>query len=62
MNHPGMLKVKISESRILSGQDAAAAVEKNLHELLLENAIINIVFAAAPSQNEFLSAFFGRWY
>ncbi len=57
MNHPGMLKVKISESRILSGQDAAAAVEKNLHELLLENAIINIVFAAAPSQNEFLSAF-----
>jgi len=48
------LKVKIYKSRSLMGADAAAEISERINSLLLEKEFINIVFAAAPSQNEFL--------
>ena len=49
------LKVRIFDSRSQMGADAAEAVSKKIKELLGQKDYINIVFAAAPSQNEFLS-------
>ena len=49
------LKVKIYESRPLMGEGAAEAVSKRINELLDTKEYLNIVFAAAPSQNEFLA-------
>ena len=37
------------------GENAAYDVSKKIKELLVKKDIINIIFAAAPSQNEFLS-------
>lgn len=50
------LKVRIFDSRSQMGADAAEAVSKKIKELLGQKDYINIVFAAAPSQNEFLSS------
>jgi len=50
------LDVRIFENRALMGQSAAVVVAGKLRELLLEKTEINVVFAAAPSQNEFLAA------
>jgi glucosamine-6-phosphate deaminase len=50
------LTVRISEDRALLGLDAAASAAQTLRQLLKEKENINVVFAAAPSQNEFLSA------
>ena len=50
------LDVRIFENRALMGKSAAVVVAEKLRELLLEKAEINVVFAAAPSQNEFLAA------
>ena len=50
------LKVKIYQSRSEMGECAAADVAKRINELLREKEQVNMVFAAAPSQNEFLSA------
>ena len=51
------LKVRIYETRIQMGAEAAKDVAEKIKELLLLNQkIINIIFAAAPSQNEFLSS------
>lgn len=50
------LKVLVLEDRKLLGARAAEAVYKQITELLNEMSFINIIFAAAPSQNEFLSA------
>lgn len=49
------LKVRVYESRALMGADAAETVAKKINELLETRDCINIVFAAAPSQNEFLA-------
>ena len=49
------LKVKIFETRSDMGRNAAYDVSQKIKELLMKKDIINIIFAAAPSQNEFLS-------
>ncbi|HTI90197.1 MAG TPA: glucosamine-6-phosphate deaminase [Puia sp.] len=51
------LEVKIYESRLLMGTSAAYDVSGKVMELLAKQDFVNIVFAAAPSQNEFLAAF-----
>jgi glucosamine-6-phosphate deaminase len=53
MNMP---EVKIFTSRALMGRAAAQQVATKLKELLTFKNLVNVVFAAAPSQNEFLAA------
>lgn len=50
------LTVRIFENRILMGEDAADMVCIRINSLLEQREFVNIIFAAAPSQNEFLSA------
>lgn len=49
------LKVKIYETRQQMGASAAYEVSQKIKELLLHQHFVNMVFAAAPSQDEFLS-------
>ena len=51
----GRLKVKISESRAELGRLAAKEVAEFIIELLGRKDEVNIIFASAPSQNEFLA-------
>lgn len=51
----GRLKVKISDTRAELGQVAAREVGAYIRELMKEKDEVNIVFASAPSQNEFLA-------
>ena len=51
----GRLKVKISESRAELGRFAAKEVAEYIIELLSCKDEVNIIFASAPSQNEFLA-------
>ena len=48
------LTIQVYENRALMGQAAAKATSERIRQLLKENEVINIIFAAAPSQNEFL--------
>ena len=48
------LLVKIFENREKMGKNAAQDVAKKIAEIIGEKGKLNIVFAAAPSQNEFL--------
>jgi glucosamine-6-phosphate deaminase len=48
------LSYQIYENRNLMGIAAAKAVSERIKLLLKEKEVVNIVFAAAPSQNEFL--------
>lgn len=48
------LNIQVYENRALMGQAAAKATSERIRQLLKENDTINIIFAAAPSQNEFL--------
>lgn len=50
------LKVKIFETRSEMGADAAEVIGEKINELLQKKEYINIVFAAAPSQNDFLAS------
>lgn len=50
------LRVKIYETRSEMGAEAACEVSEKIKELLLKQDIVNIIFAAAPSQNEFLAS------
>ena len=50
------LKVRIFDTRTQMGAEAAEEVSKKIKELLERKEYLNIVFAAAPSQNEFLSS------
>lgn len=50
------LKVKIFETRSSMGTDAAKVISEKIGQLLKEKDYINIVFAAAPSQNDFLDS------
>lgn len=50
------MKVKIYENITQMGDEAAYEVSKKIEELLTDQQFVNIIFAAAPSQNEFLSA------
>jgi glucosamine-6-phosphate deaminase len=47
-------KVKIYETRLQLGYEASYDVGKKIKELLIYREFVNIIFAAAPSQNEFL--------
>jgi glucosamine-6-phosphate deaminase len=51
------LKVKIAENRAVMGKYAAEEVANRIKVLLNGKEEIRMVFAAAPSQNEFLSEF-----
>lgn len=51
------LEVKVYETRLQMGADAAKDVAGKIKELLLlKGRFVNIIFAAAPSQDEFLSS------
>lgn len=50
----GRLKVKIAETRDELGRVAAKEVGEYIRTLLTEKEDVNIVFASAPSQNDFL--------
>ncbi|MDR2815991.1 MAG: glucosamine-6-phosphate deaminase [Proteiniphilum sp.] len=50
----GMLKVKIFHDREEMGKEAAANVSDTIRQLLKDNEEINIIFAAAPSQSDFM--------
>lgn len=51
----GNMTVRIFETRALMGAAAAVVASDKINELLKEKEFVNIVFAAAPSQNEFLA-------
>lgn len=48
------LVVEIFDNKHLMGLAAAVSVAEKINELLKAKAFVNIVFAAAPSQNDFL--------
>ena len=48
------LEVRIFDTRAEMGVAAAADIQRKLCELLKEKAYVNVIFAAAPSQNEVL--------
>ena len=48
------LNVKIFENREIMGQNAAADIKSRFAELLSKKEEINVIFAAAPSQNDVL--------
>ncbi len=50
------LEVKILKNRQLMGQLAAETVAEKIRQLLNTKDQVNIIFASAPSQNEFLAA------
>src|SRR4051794_6011078 len=50
------LEVEVYPGRPEMGVEAARRVEEKVNELLREQPTVNIIFAAAPSQNEFLAA------
>lgn len=50
------LKVKIYENRRLMGEAAAKDIKATIGRLLLQKPEINMIFAAAPSQNDVLKA------
>src|SRR5690349_10913649 len=51
----GRLKVNIFETRVQLGEQAARDVAEKIKALLLsKSGFINMIFAAAPSQNELL--------
>lgn len=50
------LTVKVFENRTLMGEDAAKDIAARLKLLLAEKEEVNVIFAAAPSQNDVLAA------
>jgi len=48
------LAIRIHENRYLLGSDAVLMVTNRINNLLAQQEQINIIFASAPSQNEFL--------
>lgn len=52
----GKLKVQVYETRALMGAAAALQVVNRINQLLEKQPFVNMIFAAAPSQNEFLKA------
>jgi glucosamine-6-phosphate deaminase len=54
--HVKNIRVRTADNRDLLGEISARAVADSIRALLKEQPQINLVFAAAPSQNEFLAA------
>ena len=52
----GDLEVKTYDTRQSMGEEAAREVSARIKELQSRKSVINMIFAAAPSQNEFLNA------
>ena len=50
------LKVNIYENRTLMGEGAAKDIKERIKDLLSKKSQINMIFAAAPSQNDVLKA------
>ena len=50
------LEVKVYQDRARMGEAAASSVSEQIVKLLNQQEFVNIVFASAPSQNEFLTA------
>ena len=50
------LQVEIYENRTLMGEAAARDIKENIAELLSQKDEINMIFAAAPSQNDVLKS------
>ena len=50
------LRVKVFENRTAMGADAAGDVAREMRRLLTEKPQINMIFAAAPSQSDFLAS------
>jgi glucosamine-6-phosphate deaminase len=50
------VSVEVHENRKLMGQAAADKAAEIIDKILLEKDFVNIIFAAAPSQNDFLEA------
>lgn len=50
------ITINIFDSRVLMGEAAAKATASAIKKLLDEKGEVNMMFAAAPSQNEFLEA------
>jgi glucosamine-6-phosphate deaminase len=50
------LEIKVYQDRVKMGEAAASAVSKQIVKLLTQQEFVNVVFASAPSQNEFLAA------
>ncbi len=53
-------KIKIFDTRKAMGESAAAEVAVQIRNILKKRSEINMVFAAAPSQNEFLASLVKR--
>ncbi len=51
-----LLKVRILPDRATLGQDAGGRIANKIRQLLEQKAIVNLVFGAAPSQDETLEA------
>lgn len=49
------LEIKVYQDRVKMGEAAASAVSKQIVKLLAQQEFVNVVFASAPSQNEFLA-------
>lgn len=56
----GKLEVKVYDTRQSMGKAAAFEADAKIGKLLEHKAEVNIIFAAAPSQNEFLAALAGN--
>lgn len=54
------LEVLVFENRATLGKAAAKMAAEKIKELLQTKLVINIIFAAAPSQNEFLDALINK--
>ena len=50
------LQVEIYENRTLMGESAARDIKAKIAELLSQKDEINMIFAAAPSQNDVLKS------
>ncbi len=49
------LKIQVYETRSQMGFDAAKMISDRINEILASRDMVNVIFASAPSQNEFLS-------
>ena len=47
------LEIKVYQDRAKMGEAAASVVGKQIVKLLTSQEFVNVVFASAPSQNEF---------
>ncbi|MEQ9296954.1 MAG: glucosamine-6-phosphate deaminase [Cyclobacteriaceae bacterium] len=50
------LTIEVYSSREAIGMSAAQRVRQEIREMLKTRAVVNMIFAAAPSQNEFLAS------